>query len=150
MSIKEKNQADKKGRVPCWKRLNDPVGGWKKWLSEVFPHGNDLFWNILYNLQYSSIQTLEPFLEMFSYSTEFLSADWRACGCVQYPVLLQFTITLLVHLYHRIHCSKMFLLSFALLPSLDIGWHCLPFTSSSNTKHIHYFGIFFSTPKAPI
>lgn len=44
-------------------------------LSEISPHGNDLFWNILYNLQYSNIETLEPFLEMFSYSAEFLSAD---------------------------------------------------------------------------
>lgn len=29
-------------------------------LSQISPHGNDLFWNILYNLQYSSREILAP------------------------------------------------------------------------------------------
>lgn len=48
---------------------------------------------------------------------------------------------------HRIHWPKLFLLSFALLLSLDIDWHRIQFCSSSNTKHIYYRD-FFSNPKS--
>lgn len=131
----------KRFKWSCWRKeeMN---------LSQISPHGNEFFWNILFNLQHSSLEILEPFLKMFSYSTDFFSADWQACGCVQYPGLLQFIITILVYLYQILLLQNVSTVICILFPSLDIDWHCPQFSSFSNTKtHILYWDFFFN-PKS--
>lgn len=44
-------------------------------LFHISPHGNGLLGIILYNLQYSSEEILEPFLKTFSRRIHFLSTD---------------------------------------------------------------------------